>query len=300
MKSSKIDPLYVMSSSHICEQLEQSGYGAESMRFRKCCRGSRCGMVFCPTCDASRGQRLSCEAMEQVSAIKFDHRSLGAELLNQFDALKEELECSLLYIGVSKRCLTRWIGCLLIRVKGLQDRLDVSEVVRQLRQAKGKLRERGVSEVSVNLRNALSLLDIAVQRRLGHRFQAFTLTRRSGADYRALVVDTMDCVRQLMGRIESLGWGAMTHFHLQAGVHAHGVYWGPLLNQDDIGRSWYDITGDSDRVEVNTLATERDLIRWVSYSGRSNVEGINFWLRTRGLRLLTRYGVFRSRSDTGA
>ena len=257
-------------------------------------------MAFCPTCDASRGQRLSREAMERVSAIEFDHRSLSAQALNQFDALKEELQCCLLYIGVSKRCLTRWICGLLIRLKGLQDRLDVSKVVRQLGQAKGKLRERGVSDVSVNLRNALSLLDNAVQHRLGHRFQAITLTRRSGSDYRALVVDTKECVREFMGRIAAIGWGALTHLHLQAAVHAHGVYWGPLLNQDDIANSWYDITGDSDRVHVKTLSSNRDVARWVCYSGKSNVDDVSLWSMTRGLRLLTRYGVFRRQAgETG-
>lgn len=297
MKSHKIAPLHVVSPSNICEQLEQSGHVAKLGRYRRCCRGSRCGMDFCSTCDSISGQRLSGEVMEHVRRIEIDHRFLGYEVSELFDTLKVEFEHCLHSNGASKCDITTRIGRLLHIVKELKDVLDVSEVLWQLRQIKARLRERGIPDVGVYLRYALSALDSAFRRRLGYCFQAFTVTRRSGAGYRDLVVDTKHCVSELMGRIAAIGWGAVTHLHLQPTVHAHGVYWGPLLHQEDIACSWYDITGDSDHVEAKTLTRKRDIIKWVCYLGKSNAEGISLWLMTRGLRLLSRYGVFRARHD---
>ena len=213
--------------------------------------------------------------------------------------LSTEFDTCLQSLNQTKRLIGEHVQRLMAKIHPLDKWIEVSAALNQLRMVRKRLRSRGEQLLGDDIRMSLQLLQQAVTHRLSYCFQALTLNRRSVGNYRRDMMNTKTCTTNLMRRLAWPGSGASVRFPIQSHIHAHILFWGPSILEEDLARGWFAVTQDSDRVDLGRLRSRKNVGKWITYLCYQYVDS-ECWMMTRGLRLQANYGVFRSRQGAAA
>jgi hypothetical protein len=226
--------------------------------------------------------------MGRVQVIEASELHLKRTLKAEWLRICGEFEICLQSLNHTKREIGNQIRHLLVEVRELSTWLEVSDVLKTLRQVRKRLRIRGRSFLCEDLKTSLQSLQCAVTRRLSYCFQALTLSRLTEGNYRQVVVSSKSCVTTIMRDLAFPGTGAVVRFPHHPTVHSHLLYWGPPVSEDKLAGRWLALSRDSDRVRIRLLPK---IERWAGYICNQPVDD-TCWQMTRGLRLWINYGVF--------
>jgi hypothetical protein len=233
--------------------------------------------------------------MGRVQAIEASELHLREMLQAEWLWIRVGFEVCLRSLNRTKRYIGEQVRHLLVELKQLEKWLEVSDVLSPLREVRERLRTRGRSSLYGDLRTSFQRLQCAVTRRLSYSFHALTLNRRTVGDYRQVVKDSKSCVTAMMKGMSFPGSGAVVRFPHQPNVHAHLLYWGPPVREEELAGGWLAVTQDSNQVDARLLPGRPEVERWVGYMCYQKVDDA-CWRVTRPLRLWINYGVFHGTS----
>ena len=282
------------SGNPVYTQLLEHGLCREAARFNRCKAGLQCGLDICQNCNQYRASKRVKEITRTVSVIDNAERQFKRMLNGTWQKLVTEFETCLQSLSQTKRLIGEHIQRLMARIDQLDKWVEVTGALNYLRKVRKRLRSPGEQTLGDDLRTSLWLLQQAVTRRLGYSFQSLTLNRYCVGNYRRDMMDTKRCTTNLMRQLTWPGSGAFVRFPIQSHIHAHILFWGPSILEEDLACGWLAVTQDSDRVHVRSLRTRTNVAKWITYLCYQHVDP-GCWLMTRGLRLQASYGQFRSR-----
>lgn len=182
--------------------------------------------------------------------------------------------------------------------------MKISSAATELRKAETCIPNRGdpdKEKLVKHLEDALRELDLSSAE---YQIQAITLTKKSYdkdiESYRRGIEKIKLDFKTILnhGYLAGPGTGAIAGVHLQNNIHLHVLYWGPPADREKLAISWHSITKDSYHVDLKVPNSEGDIERWIAYihqipKGLDPEHLYGNWGRTRKLRLLESYGVFR-------